>query len=88
MARKKPITQRWPGKWVFRGKVWGPERDALEYYGYLGDPKDPLGPLIKTLLVIAFTRDTFMTRTMKRILKDALAKTTAEMVRVNKRKKK
>ena len=80
-TRKKPITQRWPGQWVLRGKIWDPDRGFLDYQGSLNDP---LGPIIKILMVIAFCGDSFMTRKMKGILDDALAKITAEMARVNK----
>jgi len=85
VSRRKPITQRWPNQWVFRGKVWTPERDSIATEGVL---EEPVGPLIRVLMVVGFTAKTFLTPKMKTILKKALADITAEVARVSKKKKK
>jgi len=82
--RKKPITQRWPGEWIFRGKIWTPERGSVATEGML---PEPLGPLVQLLMILGFTSSTFLTPKMKTILKKAAQEIGAEMERVNKREK-
>lgn len=74
-ARKLPITKRFAGQWVFRGKVWTPERGSIAQEGPVDEP---VGRLLMALMALNFGRAKFMTPKVKAIIERANKQIAAE----------
>ena len=81
MARRRPITQRFHGHWIFRGSVWDPQLflGKVEYFRLTVETVLP--PELGRFLQVVFFHGKFLDEKLLR----RLERITKELERRNKR---
>ena len=74
-ARKQPITRRFAGQWIFRGKVWTPDLGSIAQEGPVDES---IGRLLMALMALNFGREKYLTPKVKALIEKTNKQIAAE----------